>query len=310
VRILVTGGAGFIGSHVVQRLIGDGHSVAVIDDLSTGRRDHVHPAAALHVCDIRGDRLDDVFAETRPEAVVHVAAQVAVSRSVADPVFDASVNVLGTVALLEACRRTGIRQVVYTSTGGAAYGDTETVPTPEDHPVRATSPYGVSKVTAERYLDVWAGLTGGRAVALRLANIYGPRQNPHGEAGVIAIFAHRLLRREPCMVNGDGEQTRDYVYVEDAADAVARALARPEATGPINIGTGIETTVNEIYRRLARAAGVTRPAEHGPARPGEQRRSALDPSRAKGLLGWTPATPLDDGLTKTLAYFKAQAAPA
>jgi UDP-glucose 4-epimerase len=309
VRILVTGGAGFIGSHVVHRLIGDGHRVAVIDDLSTGRRDHVPPTATLHVCDIRSGRLDDVFADARPEAVVHVAAQVAVSRSVADPVFDASVNVLGSVALLEACRRAGVRQVVYTSTGGAAYGDTETVPTPEDHPVRATSPYGVSKVTAERYLDVWAGLTGGRAVALRLANIYGPRQSPHGEAGVIAIFAYRLLRHEPCLVNGDGEQTRDYVYVEDAADAVARALARPEATGPVNIGTGIETTVNELYRRLARASGVQRPAEHGPARPGEQRRSALDPSRAKALLGWTPATPLDDGLGKTLAYFKEQAAP-
>jgi UDP-glucose 4-epimerase len=306
VRVLVTGGAGFIGSHVVDRLIRDGHGVAVVDNLSAGRRDHVHPAATLHVCDIRSARLSGAFAAARPQVVVHVAAQAAVARSVADPVFDASVNVLGTAALLEACRRTGVGRVVYTSTGGAAYGDTETLPTPEDHPTRATSPYGVSKVTAERYLDVWSGLTGGLAVALRLANVYGPRQNPHGEAGVIAIFAHRLLRGEPCVVYGDGEQTRDYVYVEDVADAVARALTRPEASGPVNVGTGMETTVNELYRRLARAAGVGRAAEHGPARPGEQRRSVLDPSRAKALLGWTPATALDDGLATTLASFRAQ----
>jgi UDP-glucose 4-epimerase len=304
VRILVTGGAGFIGSHVVDRLIHEGHRVAVLDNLSTGRREHVPPAAALHVCDIRSSRLDDVFTAARPDAVVHVAAQAAVARSVADPVFDASVNVLGTAALLEACRRAGVHRVVYTSTGGAAYGDTEALPTPEDHPTRAVSPYGVSKVTAERYLDLWAGAAGGRGLILRLANVYGPRQNPEGEAGVIAIFASRLVRGEPCVVYGDGDQTRDYVYVEDVADAVARALARPETTGPVNIGTGIETTVNELYRRLARAAGVGRAATHGPARPGEQRRSVLDPSRAKAQLSWTPATALDDGLAKTLTYFR------
>jgi UDP-glucose 4-epimerase len=195
---------------------------------------------------------------------------------------------------------------VYTSTGGAGYGDTEVLPTPEDHPTRPTSPYGVSKISAERYLDVWSGLTGGSAAALRLANVYGPRQNPQGEAGVIAIFAFRLLRGEPCVVYGDGEQTRDYVYVEDVADAVARALARPQATGPVNVGTGLETTVNELYRRLARAADVKGPAQHGPARPGEQRRSVLDASRAKAVLGWTPGTALADGLAKTLAYFKSQ----
>jgi len=303
-NVIVTGGAGFIGSHVTDRLLADGHAVTVLDNLSTGRRELVNRAAPLVVCDIRSERLDDVFAEARANAVVHVAAQAAVSRSVTDPVLDASVNIIGTITLLEACRRAGVRRIVYTSTGGAAYGDTEVLPTPEDHPTRATSPYGVSKTSAERYLECWAGLTGGHPLTLRLANVYGPRQNPLGEAGVIAIFAHRLLRAEPCIVNGDGEQTRDYVYVEDVADAAARALAQPETTGVVNISTGVETTVNEIYGRLARAAGVKRPPQHGPARQGEQRRSVLDAARAKRVLGWAPATSLDAGLEKTLAYFE------
>lgn len=307
-RVLVTGGAGFVGSHVVDRLLADGHRVAVVDNLSTGRRELVNPGATLHVCDLRSARLGTVLAAARPEIVVHVAAQASVSRSVIDPILDASVNVLGTVALLEASRRAGVQRVVYTSTGGAAYGDTDVLPTPEDHPTRATSPYGVSKVAAEGYLECWAGLTGLGTLVLRLANVYGPRQNPLGEAGVIAIFAHRLCHGEPCVVNGDGEQTRDYVYVGDVADAVARAMVRPDATGVANVGTGVETTVNELYRRLARLAGVDRPAQHGPAKPGEQRRSVLDATRAKTLLGWTPATALDDGLARTLAQFRKETA--
>jgi UDP-glucose 4-epimerase len=303
-NVLVTGGGGFIGSHVVDRLVGDGHAVQVVDNLSVGRADMVNPAAKLHVCDIRSARLDAVFEAARPDVVVHVAAQAAVSRSVVDPLFDASVNVLGSINVLEASRRAGVRRVIYTSTGGAAYGDTDVLPTPEDHPTRASSPYGVSKTTAERYLECWAGLTGGSPLVVRLANVYGPRQNPKGEAGVIAIFTHRLLAGDPCVINGDGEQTRDYVYVADVADAVSRALMRPDATGVANIGTGIETTVNVVYERLARAAGVRRPAEHGPARPGEQRRSVLDASRARALLGWTPGTSLDEGLAQTLRYFR------
>lgn len=308
-RVLVTGGAGFIGSHVVDRLLADGYTVEVVDNLATGRRERVPAAAQLHVCDLRDERLGAVVVAARPAVVVHLAAQAAVPRSVTDPRFDASVNVLGTINLLEACRHAGVRRAVYISTGGAAYGDTKVMPTPEDHPLRPASPYGVSKITGERYLDCWAGLTGGRALTLRLANIYGPRQDPAGEAGVIAIFASRLLAGAPCVVNGDGEQTRDYVYVGDVADAVARAVASSEAAGVANIGTGVETTVNELYGRLARLAGVNRAADHGPAKPGEQRRSVLDAAHAKSLLGWRASTSLDEGLGKTIAWFRKELSP-
>ena len=303
-RILVTGGAGFIGSHVVDRLLADGYAVDVVDNLTTGRRERVDSRARLHICDLRDSRLDAVFTEARPDTLVHVAAQAAVSRSVTDPCLDASVNVLGTIALLEACRRHGVDRAIYTSTGGAGYGDTNVLPTPEEHPLRPSSPYGISKVTAERYLECWAALTGGRGLTLRLANIYGPRQDPAGEAGVIAIFTSRLLTGVPCLVNGDGEQTRDYVYVGDVADAVARAVVSDDVTGVANIGTGVETTVNELYRRLARLTSVSRAAEHGSAKPGEQRRSLLDAARAKALLGWHAVTSLDEGLAQTVAWFR------
>lgn len=303
-RVLVTGGAGFVGSHVVDRLIGADHGVVVVDNLSTGRRELVNGAADLEVVDIRSPRLDAVVAAARPEAVVHLAAQAAVPRSVADPLFDAGVNVLGTINLLESAARSGVRRVIYISTGGAGYGDTDVIPTPEDHPLRPASPYGVSKIGAERYLEAWAPLAGAGFVTLRLANVYGPRQNPEGEAGVVAIFAHRLLRGERCTVNGDGEQTRDYVYVGDVAEAVARALAAPEVAGVFNVGTGLETTVNALYAAIAAVVGTRETAVHGPAKPGEQRRSALDVAHAKAVLGWTPDTPLRDGIVKTVTALK------
>lgn len=305
---MVTGGAGFVGSHVVDRVLGHGHEVSVVDDLSTGRRDAVHRAARFFRCDIRSRRLPAIVAAWRPDAVVHAAAQASVSRSLVDPAFDASVNILGTLALLRSCGAAGVRTLVYISTGGAAYGDTSIVPTPEDQPAMATSPYGVSKTSAERYVECYAELFAMRTLVLRLANVYGPRQNPEGEAGVVAIFSHRLLQGAPCVINGDGEQTRDFVYVEDVADAVLRGLERAGAAGVVNIGTGVETTVNAIYARLAHAAGVTRPPAHGPAKPGEQRRSALAAARAARVLGWTPATALDEGLERTLQYFKTSAA--
>jgi UDP-glucose 4-epimerase len=301
VKILVTGGAGFIGSHVADRCVAAGHQVAIVDDLSTGRREHVPAAASFHAADIRSAALSDVFRAEAPDAVIHLAAQASVSRSVTEPHLDADINVLGSLNLFECCRRSGVRRVVYVSTGGAGYGDTEVIPTPEDHPSHPISPYGVSKVTAELYLACWQALYGFSGAALRLANIYGPRQDPHGEAGVVAIFTNRLLDGEPCVINGDGLQTRDFVYVGDVAEAALVALERSEVTGPINIGTGVETSVATLFERLRAAAGGRGEARHGPARLGEQRRSLLDPTRARRLLDWSPRVTLDEGLRRTVA---------
>jgi len=305
-RILVTGGAGFIGSHVVDAFVGAGHRVAVVDNLSTGSRTWLNPTARLHVMDVRSARLGEVFEAERPEAVAHLAAQAAVSRSVADPVFDASVNIQGGLNLLDCCRRFGVGRVIYSSSGGAGYGDTDRIPTPEDHPTLPMSPYGVSKVAFELYLDAWRGLFGTRGISLRYANVYGPRQSPEGEAGVVAIFCHRLLTGQQPIINGDGEQTRDYVYVEDVAGANLRALERPEVTGAVNIATGIETSVNELYRALTSGAGLDTPPAHAAPRPGEQRRSCLDPAAAGRRLDWTPSVPLREGLARTFDFFKKQ----
>ena len=302
-RVLVTGGAGFIGSHVVDRLVAAGHTVSVVDDLSTGRAENVNPQATLHTCDIRTPELPRVVAAARPQAVVHLAAQAAVPRSVEDPMFDASVNVLGTINLLDACRREGTERMVYVSTGGAAYGDTDVLPTPEEHPTRATSPYGVSKVAAEHYLECFAGLASMTGLTLRLANVYGPRQRPDGEAGVVAIFGRRMLSDQPCTIYGDGEQTRDYVYVADVAEAAERALTSA-ASGVVNISTGRETSVNALHRQVAKALGVARPPEYAAARPGEVRRSVLANARARALLGWEPRNPLERGIDATLEWLR------
>jgi UDP-glucose 4-epimerase len=304
VRILVTGGAGFIGSHVVDAFVSAGHAVAVVDDLSTGKRERVNPAASLHVTDLRGEQLFRVFESERPEVVAHLAAQAAVRRSVSDPLFDASVNVMGGLNLLECCRRFGVGRVIYSSSGGAGYGDTAVLPTPEAHPTEPASPYGITKVAVEMYLRAWGPLVGIRGLSLRYANVYGPRQDPDGEAGVVAIFCNRLLTGQTPIINGDGEQTRDYVYVEDVAAANLLALKHPEVTGAVNIGTGIETSVNELYRTLTRVAALEVSAQHGPAKPGEQRRSCLNPALAKRCLGWAPSVPLGEGLARTLAFFK------
>jgi UDP-glucose 4-epimerase len=304
VNILVTGGAGFIGSHVVDAFVAAGHAVAVVDDLSTGKRARVNQAARLHVMDLRSDRLAQVFESERPQVVAHLAAQASVRRSVSDPVFDAGVNIMGSLNLLDCCRRSGVDRIIYSSSGGAGYGDTEVLPTPEEHPTQPASPYGITKVAIEMYLRAWGPLFGIRGISLRYANVYGPRQDPDGEAGVVAIFCNRLLAGKTLIINGDGEQTRDYVYVEDVAAANLRALEHPEVVGCVNIGTGIETSVNELYRTLADAAGLEVVAEHGPAKPGEQRRSCLDPALATHCLGWAPSVPLRDGLPRTLAFFR------
>jgi UDP-glucose 4-epimerase len=304
-KVLVTGGAGFIGSHVVDALIAAGHDVVVVDDLSTGRRENVHPKARLVELDVTDPRLVDLVRDERPAAVSHHAAQMDVRRSVADPLFDARTNILGTINLLEGARRANVRRVLFVSSGGAVYGEQEVFPAPESHPTNPVSPYGVSKRAGELYAFFYQAEYHIPFVALRYANVYGPRQDPHGEAGVVAIFTGRMLRGEPVTVNGDGCQTRDYVYVEDVARANLLALTS-RATGPFNIGTGIETDVNTLARLLLAATGSRSLVRHGEAKPGEQRRSVVDPRRAAAELGWRPEVSLAEGLERTVAWFRAR----
>jgi UDP-glucose 4-epimerase len=308
VKILVTGGAGFIGSHVVDAFLAAGHDVAVVDNLTTGDARWINPRARFHEIDLRSTGLARVFETERPEVVAHLAAQASVGRSVTDPALDASVNVGGGVALLECCRRYGVRRVIYSSSGGAGYGDTDVIPTPESHPSLPISPYGITKVAVEQYVSAWVGIYGISGVSLRYANIYGPRQNPQGEAGVIAIFCHRLLTGQAPIINGDGGQTRDYTYVEDVAAANVAALEHPEATGGVNISTGVETSVNDLYQALVQASGSTVKAQHAPARPGEQRRSCLSPALAARALGWKPTVSLAEGIRRTFGFFKKEIA--
>ena len=305
----VTGGAGFIGSHVADALLAAGHRVLIVDDLSSGRKENVPAAAEFHQLDIRSAEAAALVRDAGVEVLVHHAAQMDVRRSVADPAHDASVNVVGTLNLLEAGRRGALRQVVFASTGGAMYGEQERFPADEEHPTRPLSPYGVAKLAVERYLYFYHAEYGLDAVALRYANVYGPRQNPHGEAGVVAIFLDRLLSGREAVINGDGLQTRDYVFV---ADIVAANLAALGRTGfaVYNVGTGRETTVVELYNHLAGAVGVARPAIHGPAKPGEQRRSVITSERLGKELGVVPDVRLEDGLRRTAAWFAARSAAA
>jgi UDP-glucose 4-epimerase len=309
-KVLVTGGAGFIGSHIADRLAADGHEVVVLDDLSTGHVEHLQPKARFYQMDVRSPWLEELFRVERPEAVVHQAAQASVRRSVEDPLFDAGVNVLGTAALLQACVHHGVRRILFASTGGALYGDADVTPTPEDYPTLPVSPYGASKLAAEVYLRTFHELHGLSYAALRYANVYGPRQDPHGEAGVVAIFTRRLLSGQPARINGDGTQTRDFVFVGDVAEANARALTS-DAIGSFNVGTGIETDVATIFQVLKRLTGSRLPEEHGPPLPGEQRRSVVDARKIQKVLGWRPTTSLQAGLDATVRYFReAQPTPA
>jgi len=303
-KVLVTGGAGFIGSHVADRLLAAGHEVVILDDLYTGHVEQLPGGARFYQMDVKSPWLDEFFKIERPEAVVHHAAQASVRRSVEDPVFDASVNVLGTAALLQASVHHGVRRFLFASTGGAIYGDTDVTPTPEDAPALPVSPYGASKLAAEVYLRTFHALHGLSYAALRYANVYGPRQDPHGEAGVVAIFSQRLLAGEEARINGDGKQTRDFVYVGDVADANARALAS-DAVGAFNVGTGTETDINQIFALLRRLTGSSQPEAHGPPLPGEQRRSVIDPRKIEKVMGWHPQTSLEAGLSATVQYFRA-----
>ena len=293
-RAVVTGGAGFIGSHVVEALLERGDEVHVVDNLATGRRENVAEEATLHELDIR-EPLDSLFGELPPEIVVHLAAQADVGTSVERPVLDAQVNVLGTLNVLEAARPYSA-QVVFSSTGGAIYGECER-PAREDDPRRPLSPYGTAKLAAEEYLATWNRLHGTTHVTLRFANVYGPRQLPKLEGGVVAIFTDRLRAGDRATIFGDGEQTRDYVFVGDVVEAVLAAIGRDG--GPYNVGTGEETSVLELFDACRRIAGVDAEAEHEPARTGDVRRSVLDVSLAERELGWSPRTTLEDGLRET-----------
>ena len=303
-HVVVTGGAGFIGAQSVRALLERGHRVSVVDDLSHGRREAVPQGAQLIILDVRKPELFRLFEDEKPDAVLHLAAQMDVRKSVADPLYDASINVLGTLCALEAARRSGASRFVFASSGGAVYGEQDAFPAPESHRRRPASPYGVSKLCGEEYLFHYALIHGMSTLALRYANVYGPGQDPHGEAGVVAIFLDRLLSDQPAVINGDGLQTRDYVYIDDVARANWMALEAPGCTGALNIGTGTETTVVEIAKRLARCAGAQPRISHGPAKPGEQRRSSVDPKAAEHALGWAPEVPLDVGLARTAESFK------
>ena len=303
-RVLVTGGAGFVGSHLVDGLLAAGHDVATLDNFATGRRENLPSGARLYEGDIRdADAVKAALGDWRPEVVYHLAAQSTVRISIERPDFDADVNVVGALRLLAACLAAGVRRMVYTSTGGALYGEPAALPADETCAVFPLSPYGLGKHTFERYLDL-AAMGGLERVTLRPANIYGPRQDPHGEAGVVAVFAERMLRGEPVRIFGSGDQQRDFVYVGDVVEAALLASSS-HLTGAYNIGTGRLTSVNELFAALAVATGYDRAPEHTPPVSGEVFRISLDASKAERELGWAPVTPLDEGLRRTVEAFRA-----
>ena len=305
-KVLVTGGAGFIGSALVDRLVGLGYQTVVVDDLSSVCLDDVPRQVAFYRADIRdGLALDEVLAREKPEVVSHHAAQVSVRESAADPAHDASVNVVGLLNLLQACARHGVRRFVFASSGGAIYGEQEQFPADENHPLRPVSPYGVTKLASEHYLRCFQMMHGLPFLALRYANVYGPPQCHRGESGVVALFADRLLRSESVRINGDGFQTRDFVYLDDVVEANVLAIGSGRQ-GIFNVGTGVETSVNGLFAHLQRLTGNFADPEYAPAMAGEQRRSALDAARIARQLGWKPRTSLVDGLAQTVARLEAE----
>jgi UDP-glucose 4-epimerase len=302
-KILVTGGAGFIGSHLVDRLVSEAHDVVVVDNLSTGKKKNINRQANFYKLDILSPRLEKVFKKERPDIVSHHAAQMDVRRSVADPIFDAQVNILGFLNLLENCVHYGVKKVVFASSGGACYGEQQVFPAPETHPTHPVSPYGISKLTGEHYLYYYRHASGLNYVALRYANVYGPRQDPFGEAGVVAIFTQKLLTGGQPVINGNGKQTRDYVFVEDLVEAHMRVMEEG-IQGLFNVGTGKETSVNQLFRMLAEITGSPARETYGPEKRGEQLRSVLDWTKLKKTTDWEPRMPIHEGLARTVAYFR------
>jgi len=303
-KVLVTGGAGFIGSHIVDRLIDEGYDVVVIDDLSSGREKNINKKAKFYRLDIQDSELEAVFQKENPDFVNHHAAQKDVRLSVSDPVFDAKINILGTINLLQNCVKYKVKKVIFASSGGAIYGEQEVFPATETHPLRPISPYGITKLVAEHYLYYYKTIFGLDYAALRYANVYGPRQDPLGEAGVVAIFIQKMLDGEQPIINGDGAQTRDFVYVEDVVQANVLAITNNISENVFNIGTGVETSINQIFNYLKEIINPFIEEQHGPSKQGEQQRSVIEYAKAKEILNWEPIVSLIEGLKKTCEYFK------
>jgi UDP-glucose 4-epimerase len=302
-NILITGGAGFIASHIADAYIAEGHNVVIVDNLSGGVLENINPKAKFYQLDIRNEKLEDVFQKEKIDIVNHLAAQMDVRRSVADPKFDASVNVLGGLNLFESARKHRVKKIIFSSTGGAIYGEQDYFPADEEHPMRPLSPYGITKLCTEKYLFFYKAVYGIDHVILRYANVYGPRQNPHGEAGVVAIFCNKMLKGEKPIINGDGKQTRDYTFVGDVVKANLLAL-KHDGSAIYNVGTSIESDVNKLFYELRNHLNPSCPEQHAPAKAGEQQRSVISYKKIEQELGWHPTVQLDEGLRLTAEYFK------
>jgi UDP-glucose 4-epimerase len=305
-KVLVTGGAGFIGSHIVDGLIKEGFKVIVVDDLSSGKEENINKKAEFYKLDIQDNGLESVFQKEKPDYVSHQAAQIDVRRSVSDPLFDARVNILGSINVLQNCLKYKIKKVIFASSGGAIYGEQELFPAPETHPLKPVSPYGITKLVTEHYLYYYKVVHGLSSVALRYANVYGPRQYPYGEAGVVAIFIQKMLNGGQPLINGDGNQTRDFVFVQDVVRANILAVMNDSDENVFNIGTGIETSINQIFHFVKEVIAPNIQEKHGPAKQGEQRKSVIECTKAKEILNWEPKTSISDGLRMTCDYFRTE----
>ena len=305
-QVLITGGAGFIGSHVADLLIENGHGVTIVDDLSSGKEGNIHPKATFYPLSILDTKLSDIFIGRKIDAVIHHAAQISVRDSVKDPINDMEINIKGSLNLLENCVKNNISKFIFASTGGALYGEQDYFPADEQHPTRPLSPYAIAKLSTEKYLSFYHKTHKLSYISLRYSNVYGPRQDPHGEAGVVAIFAEKMLQGAQPTINGDGKQTRDFVFVRDVARANLLALNH-DFIGEINIATGIETSINTIFQEIKELLSSTTREIHGPPMPGEQLRSVLSFNHARSILGWEPTVSLTEGLKPTVTFFKNKA---
>lgn len=304
-KILAVGGAGFIGSHLVDALIKNRHQVVVLDNLSSGQKENINPKATFYKADLQNfKRVESIFKKEKPEAIFHLAAQIDVRRSVEDPIYDAEINILSSLNLICLAQKYKVKKFIFSSSGGAIYGETEDRPTKESHSECPLSPYGIGKLAIDKYLEYFYQVHGLKYVLLRYANVYGPRQNHRGEAGVVAIFINKMLSGEQPMINGDGKQTRDYVFVDDVVQANVLALRNLNTVGTYNIGTGLETNVNELFQAINQHFDNRFREKHGPGKLGEQRTSSLDARKARQELGWNPTTQLTKGIQTTVMWFQ------